>query len=388
MNALNTLQQNNGLKTTQSVLNKQQSGVDAAQKANPQETAAQMNMNTAQAMLHGKEQQLTPPKDAHEQAARMNQNTAEGMMHGSIPIVKKEESKVEEKKPQQEQPKQMSYADMFKAINGNGEDETPEQKAIREKKDRRNMRISALGDGLRALTDIVFSTKGAKVVHNPNSDLTAAQLKRKQMIDAQREKNKASWLNGYQKALALDEEARKNNLTIAEQIRHNLENEGIAKTRNDQSQQRIDLSRYRLENLNDYNDRKLQIDKDYKDGLLSEKSKANAIAQLNAEANMLRAQKSGSGKGGSSSSNRKGNYSGNVEDYITLKENDPKGMAAAEAEARKMGYSPKTASGKAAARVIYKRRHGGTNESMPKKGSGSKGGSASNGGKKKTGVKW
>ena len=78
------LRTNNGFKTTQSVLNKQQSGVDAAQKASPE----QMNMNTAQAMLHGKEEQLTPPKDAHEQAVRMNLQTAEGMLNGSIPIVK------------------------------------------------------------------------------------------------------------------------------------------------------------------------------------------------------------------------------------------------------------------------------------------------------------
>lgn len=390
MSALNTLQQNNGLKTTQSVLNKQQSGVDAAQKANPQETAAQMNMNTAQAMLHNKEQQLTPPKDAHEQAVRTNQQTAEGMLHNEIPIVKKDEPQKEQ--PKQEEKKQLTYADMYKILNPENS-ETSAQREKNEKRERRNMRIAAFGDGLRALSNIVFSTKGAKVVHNPDADMTKTMLKRKQMIDAQREKNKAAWLTGYQRALALDEEARKNNLTLAEQMRYHDMIADNNKEKNDLSQQRINLSRYRLDNLNDYNDRKLQIDKDYKDGLLSEKSKSNAIAQLNAEANMLRAQKSGSGKGGSSSStsNRKGNYSGNVEEYITLKQNDPKGMAEAEAEARKMGYSPKTASGKAAARVLYQKKHGKTNQTVKpaKKGGGNKGGSsASNGGKKKTGVKW
>lgn len=236
MKASDMLRNNNGLKTTQSVLNKQQSGADAAQKASPE----QMNMNTAQAMLQGKGEQLTPPKDAHEQAARMNQQTAEGMLNGSIPtdkpsvpIVKKDEQKP--------QPKQLSYADMYKMLNPERE-ETAEQKANREKKERTKARIAALGDGLRALSNIYFSTKGAKVVHNPESDMTKVVNKRKEYMDAQRERNRAAWLTGYQRAMALDEEARKNDLTIAEQIRyHDMLNENskvknyINKTKNDQT---------------------------------------------------------------------------------------------------------------------------------------------------------
>lgn len=236
MKASDMLRNNNGLKTTQSVLNKQQSGVDALQKASPE----QMNMNTAQAMLQGKGEQLTPPKDAHEQAARMNQQTAEGMLNGSIPtdkpsvpIVKKDEQKP--------QPKQLSYADMYKMLNPERE-ETAEQRANREKKERTKARIAALGDGLRALSNIYFSTKGAKVVHNPESDMTKVVNKRKEYMDAQRERNRAAWLAGYQRAMALDEEARKNDLTIAEQIRyHDMLNENskvknyINKTKNDQT---------------------------------------------------------------------------------------------------------------------------------------------------------
>lgn len=270
MKASDMLRNNNGLKTTQSVLNKQQSGVDAAQKASPE----QMNMNTAQAMLQGKQEQLTPPKNAHEQAARMNRQTAEGMLNGSIPtdkpsvpIVKKEEQKP--------QPKQLSYADMYKMLNPERE-ETAEQKANREKKERTKARIAALGDGLRALSNIYFSTKGAKVIHTPESDMTKVVNKRKEYMDAQREKNRAAWLTGYQRAMALDEEARKNDLTLAEQIRyHDMMNENnktkndinktkndqtlaeqmryhdmindINKTKNDQGQQRIEQGNRRLD---------------------------------------------------------------------------------------------------------------------------------------------
>lgn len=322
MKASDMLRNNNGLKTTQSVLNKQQSGVDAAQKAN----AEQINMNTAQAMLYGKEEQLTPPKDAHEQAVRMNQQTAEGMLNGSIPmdkpsvpIVKKEESKP--------QPKQLSYADMYKILNPEHQ-ETEEQRANREKKERTKARIAALGDGLRALANIFFATNGAKVVHNPESDMTKAVNKRKAYMDAQREKNRASWLAGYQRALALDEEARKNNLTLAEQMRyHDMQNE-INKVKNDQGQQRIDQGNRRL----DLSELKINSDADYKNFMMVLKTKL-ADGQLKHwkavdAAATLRAR-------------RAGRSTPNKEDYdaalLDISDRDPDGLAGAYESVGKAG---------------------------------------------------
>ena len=315
------LRTNNGLKTTQSVLNKQQSGVDAAQKATPE----QMNMNTAQAMLHGKEEQLTPPKDAHEQAVRMNQQTAEGMLNGSIPIVKKEEPKPEPK--QEPEKKQLTYAEMYKMLNP-ADSESPEQRAQREKNEKRKARIAALGDGLRALADIYFASKGAKVVHNPESDMTAAINKRKAYMDAQREKNRAAWQAGYQRALALDEEARKNNLTLAEQMRyHDMQND-INKVKADQGQQRIDQGNRRL----DLSEIKINSDADYKnfmkvlktklaDGQLKHWQAVDAAATLRAR--------------------RAGRSTPNKEDYdaalLDISDRDPNGLAGAYESVGKAG---------------------------------------------------
>ena len=374
MKASDMLRNNNGLKTTQSVLNKQQSGVDAAQKASPE----QMNINTAQAMLQGKGEQLTPPKDAHEQAARMNQQTAEGMLNGSIPtdkssvpIVKKDEQKP--------QPKQLSYADMYKMLNPERE-ETAEQKANREKKERTKARIAAIGDGLRALSNIYFATKGAKVVHNPESDMTNAVNKRKDYMDAQREKNRAVWLTGYQKAMALDEEARNNNLTLAELMRYHDMRNDIDKVKNDQGQQRIDqgnrrldLSKMKYDTDADYKKAVLTIKKALADGQISHWQAQEAIQRINAATGRIRANKSGSG------SSRKGSYSGEVDEYMDLMEKDPEGMAEAAREVKKMGYSPKTAAGKKAQKIAYQRKHGKTKKSHT---------SSNNGGKKKTGVNW
>lgn len=303
MNAADFLSQQNGLKTTNTVLSRQQSGLDAAQKANPQETAQQMNLNTARAMLHGKEASLTPPKDAHEQAVRINQNTAEGMLHGQIPIVKKEDSK-----PAAEQPRQMSYTEMFKKLNGDG-GETPEQKARREKRERASMRIAAFGDGLRALSNMYFASKGARVNHQSESDMTAAMAKRKAALDAEREKNKAAWLTGYQKAMALDEESRKNDNNLAEQVRYhnqlaeNRERVGAQKDRSldqkdtqlEQNQQKIDLTKLKYTNDEDYKKQLLAIKDMLANGQISHWAAQDATARLRESRVAAKANKAANG---------------------------------------------------------------------------------------------
>lgn len=398
MKASDILRNNNGLKTTQSVLNKQQSGVDAAQKVAqtqaPVFTQQQLDaagkkvdqMNAAQAMLHGKEEQLTPPKDAHEQAVRMNQQTAEGMLNGSIPmdkpsvpIVKKDESKP--------QPKHLSYADMYKILNPEL-NETAEQRANREKKERAKARIAATGDGLRALANIFFATNGAKVVHNPESDMTKAVNKRKAYMDAQREKNLASWLAGYQRALALDEEARKNNLTLAEQMRyHDMQNE-INKVKADQGQQRIDQGNRRLDlselkytNDAEYKDNQLKIKKMLADGQINHLAAQDALARLREGRISNNAQKS---SGGNKTT------AGYWYEYYDLMDT-PEGQKKINELKRKLRIKNVTQTN---VRYIMDRLKGRSSSAGGGKSSGGgkhtthKAGGSSAGGKKKTGVKW
>lgn len=358
MKASDMLRSNNGLKTTQSVLNKQQSGVDAAQKASPE----QMNMNTAQAMLQGKQEQLTPPKDAHEQAARMNQQTAEGLLNGSIPMDKPSVPivKKEEQKPQ---PKQLSYADMYKMLNPERE-ETAEQKANREKKERTKARIAALGDGLRALSNIYFSAKGAKVVHNPESDMTKVVNKRKEYMDAQREKNQAAWLAGYQRAMALDEQAKSRGMTYAEQVRHNKELESIAKTKNDQGQQRIDINRLRISNQQEYNQARLELDRLRREDKITQQEQELAIKRLNAQANQLRARKSGGGHGGRGGSSKEDWDA----EYLKLNGKYPSEVADANETVANGGIKPNSSAGRKQVVKIVRKKVTGKGKGSPSKG--------------------
>lgn len=399
MKVSDMLRNNNGLKTTQSVLNKQQSGVDAAQKVvqtqapvftQQQLDAAgkkvdQMNAATPQnetpAMKAAREKTIAT-QQAIANGVDVNQNAAsEEEDKPSVPIVKKEEQKP--------QPKRLSYADMYKILNPEL-NETAEQRANREKKERTKARIAALGDGLRALSNIYFATNGAKVVHNPESDMTKVVNKRKAYMDAQREKNRAAWLTGYQRALALDEEARKNNLTLAEQMRyHDMQND-INKVKNDQGQQRIDQGNRRLDlselkytNDAEYKDNQLKIKKMLADGQISHWAAQDALARLREGRIANKAQKS---SGGNQTT------AGYWYEYYDLMDT-PEGQKKINEIKRKLRIKNVTQTN---VRYIMDRLNGrrsstgggGASSGGGKHTTHKAGGSSSAGGKKKTGVKW
>lgn len=294
MSALSYLQQKNGLKTTQTVVNKQQSGEDAEQKANPVLQASVLTENQLQdaakkiddASKTAAQDDVT--KDIWQRAHPMQMGANANQDHdiesdddiANIPVVKQDET-----------PKRMSYADMFKAMYGNGEEETEEQKKKRLKRERTNALIASVGDGLRALSNMYFATKNAKVNHSPEQDMSATMLKRKQLLDTQREKNRAAWLKGYQKAQELDENARKNDMTAAEAVRYHNQLAEIAARKGDQNdrkldqnQQKIDLTKWKYTTDADFHERELQLDEWFKENKIS-------IDQYNAETKRMHEQR-------------------------------------------------------------------------------------------------
>ena len=203
--------------------------------------------------------------------------------------------------------------------------------------------------------------------------MTQAVNKRKAYMDAQREKNRASWLAGYQRALALDEQARSRDMTYAEQLRHNLENEGIAKTKLDQSQQRIDINKMRITNQQEYNQARLELDRLWKENMISQGEKELAIKLLNAQARQIVANRSGGGRGSRGGSSKEDWDS----EYLKLNGEHPSEVANASETVAKGGIKPNTAAGRKQVVKIVRKK-------IAHKG----GGSSSTGGKKKTGVNW
>ena len=341
MKASDMLRNNNGLKTTQSVLNKQQSGVDAAQKVAQTQAPVftQQQLDAAgkkvDQMNAATPQNETPTmKAAREKTIATQQAIANGVDVNqsapndeddkpSVPIVKKEESKP--------QPKQLSYADMYKMLNPEL-NETAEQRANREKKERTKARIAALADGLRALSNIYFATKGAKVVHNPESDMTKSVNKRKAYMDAQRENNQASWLAGYQRALALDEEARKNNLTLAEQMRYHDNMDRVNRAK-------VMLDQIRIAQQDEYNKGKLSNQEFANQETVRHHKEQESTSKKKANVKVTRAQNAGKKKGGSSKEDTD-------ETLIDLNKKHPKEVAEASETVAKAGIKPNTAAGR------------------------------------------
>lgn len=305
MSALSYLQQKNGLKTTQTVVNKQQSGEDAEQKANPVLQASTLTESQLQDVskkiddANNTAAQDDVTKDIWQRSHPMQNGANINPDHdiesdddiANIPVVKQDET-----------PKRMSYAEMFKAMYGDGGEETEEQKKKRLKRERTNALIASVGDGLRALSNMYFATKNAKVNHNPEQDMSAAMLKRKRMMDTQRENNRAAWLKGYQKAQELDEYARKTNMTVAEAKRYHDKLIGIADrkgdqgdTRLEQNQQRIDLAKLKYTDDKQYKDDLLAIKKAETEGKLSHWEAQDALAKLREKRIASKAKESSQG---------------------------------------------------------------------------------------------
>lgn len=302
MSALSYLQQKNGLKTTQTVVNKQQSGEDAEQKANPVLQASTLtesqlqdagkkidNTNNAASKDDAMKERTIATQQAIQKGVNVNQdNDPENDDDiANIPVVKQDVT-----------PKRMIYADMFKAMFGNGEEETEEQKKKRLKRERTNAIISSVGDGLRALSNMYFATKNAKVNHNPEQDMSATMLKRKQLLDTQREKNRAAWLKGYQKAQELDEYARRTNMTAAEAVRKGDQNDRKLDQNDrklDQNQQKIDLTKLKYTDDKQYKDDLLAIKKAETEGRLSHWEAQDALAKLREQRIASKAKESSQG---------------------------------------------------------------------------------------------
>ena len=204
---------------------------------------------------------------------------------------------------QPQQPQQMGYAELFKAMQEDNI-ETPEQRKARERRERNEAIIRSVGDGISALSDLYFATKnGAKgfVMRDPKNSLTAKFNERKKRLDAERKEREKLYLAGYQRAQALDEEARKNNMTLAETVRyHNMmaadrergRDQGDRKL--DQGDRRLDLTEKRITNDKEYKDAYLEIRRQEKDGKLTHWEAQDAVAAARTK---ISAAKGGGNKG-------------------------------------------------------------------------------------------
>ncbi|MCM1356411.1 MAG: hypothetical protein NC212_08410 [Staphylococcus sp.] len=108
-------------------------------------------------------------------------------------------------RPQEEQPKKdLSYVEMFELLNPE-KPETAEEKAAREKKEKREAVFSAISDGISALSNLYFTTQYAPNSYDPRQGMSAKARERWDKLRAQREANQRAYNEGYIRAVAMDE---------------------------------------------------------------------------------------------------------------------------------------------------------------------------------------
>lgn len=71
--------------------------------------------------------------------------------------------------------------------------ETPEEKKKREKRERRSKLFSAIGDGISALSNLYFTTKGAPSMYDPSLSLSKRNQERIDRLRKEREENLERW---------------------------------------------------------------------------------------------------------------------------------------------------------------------------------------------------
>lgn len=99
------------------------------------------------------------------------------------------------------EPKRITYTEMFDKLNPQPTAEELEKERKREKREKI---IAAVGDGITALSNLFFATKGAKAPTEGGSMSEAARA-RWEKVKAEREAQKKEYATGYLKAVQADD---------------------------------------------------------------------------------------------------------------------------------------------------------------------------------------
>lgn len=83
---------------------------------------------------------------------------------------------------------------------------SPEELEKERRRRKREAIFSAIGDGISAMANLYFTSKGAPSSYDPRASLSGQARRRWDMIDAERTKRKSEWTEGYMRAKKADEE--------------------------------------------------------------------------------------------------------------------------------------------------------------------------------------
>ena len=223
------------------------------------------------------------------------------------------------------------YDKILNILGKNAELSAAEEEGQR-KREKRDMLVRSIGDGISAIAGLVGSASGSPNTVNHEMSLTKAGTELRDKIRKEREERRDLYTRRALAAARVDAENRRTKSLSekaqqqAELARYKAENSiEIAKKKLELAQSKQEFEEGQKEALLELKKRQLDIEAEWKAGMLSTNQYKAQTDRINAEANMIRAQRYQGGRsssGGSSSSGGKESASAWM---YRIQDEDPEG---------------------------------------------------------------
>ena len=196
--------------------------------------------------------------------------------------------------PEATQPKKMSYVEMFRQMSPY-KPPTAEELENARKKEKRDKVFAAIGDGIAALSNLYFTTKGAPNAFDPRNSLSAKARERWDKLNKEREENARYYMQEAMKAQALDDDRDDKDRSYIAKLQNDYRNYLLKLSADNRAAELHDLDKQLLQgkiNEQTYKAKKAKVEAKYAEATQKSviaKNKASAKAS-NASANNSNAQ--------------------------------------------------------------------------------------------------
>lgn len=218
----------------------------------------------------------------------------------AVPVTKKaplptaQPTPVGAQAPEAPQPKKMSYFDMFQRMSPY-KPPTAEELENARKKEKRDKVFAAIGDGIAALSNLYFTTKGAPNAFDPRNSLSAKARERWKKLNKEREENARYYMQEAMKAQALDDDRDDKDRSYMSKLQNDYRNYLLKLSADNRAAELHDLDKQlRQGKINEqtYKAKKAEVEAKYaEDNQKSVIAKNKAAAKAsNASANNSNAQ--------------------------------------------------------------------------------------------------
>lgn len=190
--------------------------------------------------------------------------------------------------------RKMSYVEMFQQMSPY-KPPTAEELEKERKKEKRDKVFAAIGDGIAALSNLYFTTKGAPNAFDPRNSLSAKARERWDKLNKEREENARYYMQEAMKAQALDDDRADKDRSYMQKLQNDYRNYLLKLSADNRAAELHDLDKQlRQGKINEqtYKAKKAEVEAKYAEATQKSviaKNKASAKAS-NASANNSNAQ--------------------------------------------------------------------------------------------------